>query len=219
MAQLKNIHSLSIGTPKPLIYENGKELNSGICKESVIDAFLTKDGFQGDGVANLRFHGGSDRAVCIYPYEHYALWESEFKTTLPTSTFGENLTVKNMLEKDVHIGDIFQVGEAVIQITQSRIPCSTITKRTNLSLLLNRLVETGYTGYLCRVLEEGVVREDSQITLLKQHCERLSVLVANDIYFQRLKDKETVEKLLGIQELATKWRESLIGRLEKLDAK
>jgi MOSC domain-containing protein YiiM len=219
MAQVKKIHSLSIGTPKPLIYENGEELNTGICKESVIDAFLTKDGFQGDGVANLRFHGGSDRAVCIYPYEHYALWESEFKTTLPTSTFGENLTVKNMLEKDVHIGDIFQVGEAVIQITQSRIPCSTITKRTNLSLLLNRLVETGYTGYLCRVLEEGVVREDSQITLLKQHCKRLSVLVANDIYFQRLKDKETLEKLLGIQELATKWRESLIGRLEKLDAK
>jgi MOSC domain-containing protein YiiM len=91
MAQVKNIHSLSIGTPKPLIYENGKELNTGICKDSVIDAFLTKDGFQGDGVANLRFHGGSDRAVCIYPYEHYALWESEFKTTLPTSTFGENL--------------------------------------------------------------------------------------------------------------------------------
>lgn len=219
MNQVKKIHSLSIGTPKTLICDNGKEMDTGICKEGVIEAFLTKSGFRGDGVADLRFHGGPDRAVCIYPYEHYALWESEFKTALPSSTFGENLTVTNMLEKDVHIGDIFQVGEAVIQITQSRIPCSTITKRTNLSLLLNRLVETGYTGYLCRVLEEGVVREDSQITLLKQQSERLSVLVANDIYFQRLKDKESIDKLLGIQALATKWRESLIGRLEKLDAK
>jgi MOSC domain-containing protein YiiM len=213
MNYVKEIHNLSIGTPKTLTYENGKEMNTGICKESVIDAFLTKNGFQGDGVANLRFHGGLDRAVCIYPYDHYSLWESEFKTTLPASTFGENLTVTNMLEKDVHIGDIFQVGEAVIQITQSRIPCDTITKRTNLSLLLKRMVETGYTGYLCRVLEEGVVREDSKITLLKQHPEKMSVLVANDIYFQRSKDKESIQKLLDIQELATKWRELLTGRL------
>ena len=213
MNYVKEIRNLSIGTPKTLTYENGEEMNTGICKESVIDALLTKNGFQGDGVANLRFHGGPDRAVCIYPYDHYALWESEFKTTLPASTFGENLTVTNMLEKEVHIGDIFQVGEAVIQITQSRIPCDTITKRTNLSLLLKRMVETGYTGYLCRVLEEGVVREDSQITLLKPHSERLSMLVANDIYFQRLKDKESIQKLLDIQELATNWRDSLTRRL------
>ena len=219
MNHVKRIHNLSIGTPTTLIYENGKELNTGICKDSVIDAFLTKNGFIGDGVANLRFHGGPDRAVCIYPYEHYALWESEFKSTLPVSAFGENLTVTNMLEKDVHIGDVFQVGEAVIQITQSRIPCNTITKRTNLSLLLKRMVETGYTGYLCRVLEEGVVREDSQITLLKQHHKKMSVLVTNDIYFQRLKDKESIQKLLDIEELATKWRESLTVRLEKIDAK
>ncbi|WP_210468103.1 MOSC domain-containing protein [Sporosarcina sp. 6E9] len=219
MSQMKRIHNLSIGTPKTLIYENGKEINTGICKESVHDAFLTKNGFRGDGVADLRFHGGADRAVCMYPYEHYTLWEAEFKTTLPTSAFGENLTVANMLEKDVHIGDIFQVGEAVIQITQSRIPCSTITKRTNLSLLLKRMVETGYTGYLCRVLKEGVVRDDSKITLLKQHPEKLSVLVANDIYFQRVNDKESIEKLLDIQELASRWRASLIVRLEKLDTK
>ena len=219
MNHVKRIHNLSIGTPTTLIYENGKELNTGICKDSVIDAFLTKNGFIGDGVANLRFHGGPDRAVCIYPYEHYALWDSEFKSTLPVSAFGENLTVTNMLEKDVYIGDVFQVGEAVIQITQSRIPCNTITKRTNLSLLLKRMVETGYTGYLCRVLEEGVVREDSQITLLKQHHKKMSVLVTNDIYFQRLKDKESIQKLLDIEELATKWRESLTVRLEKIDTK
>lgn len=55
-----------------------------------------------------------------------------------------------MLEKDVHIGDIFRLGEAVIQITQGRVPCSTITKRTNNPFLLKRMVQTGFTGYLCR---------------------------------------------------------------------
>ena len=56
-----------------------------------------------------------------------------------------------MLEKDVYIGDIFRIGEAVIQIIQGRIPCSTITKRTNNPSLLKRMVQTGFTGYLCRV--------------------------------------------------------------------
>ncbi len=140
-------------------YGDGLEINTGIRKETVEEAFLTREGFRGDSVANLRFHGGPDRAVCVYPYEHYSRWAEEFERPLPASAFGENLTVSNMLEADVHIGDTFQLGEAVIQITQSRIPCSTITKRTNHPLLLKRMVETGFTGYLCRVLVEGKLDE------------------------------------------------------------
>lgn len=97
----------SIGLPKKMKYGNDQELDTGICKQSTDEAFLTKEGFQGDGVADRRYHGGPDRAVCIYPYEHYLLWETEFNHTFPSSTFGENLTVTNMLEKDVSIGDIF----------------------------------------------------------------------------------------------------------------
>ena len=82
------------------------------------------------------------------------------KQSPTTSAFGENITVTNMLEQNVHIGDIFRLGDAVIQITQGRIPCSTITKRTDMPPLLKRMVETGFTGYLCRVLEEGTVRKD-----------------------------------------------------------
>lgn len=196
-------------------YGDDKEIVTGICKETVDEAFLTIEGFRGDGVADLRFHGGADRAVCVYPYEHYLQWEEEFGERLPPSSFGENITVSNMLEADVHIGDVFRLGDAVIQITQSRIPCSTITKRTNLPFLLKRMIETGYTGYLCRVLEEGIVSRDSEITLLERHPAQVSVLFTNQTYFHNSKDYKSAEKILNVPELAQKWRESLAKRVNK----
>lgn len=211
--ELKNF---SIGLPKKMKVENDKEIVTGICKQSIDEAFLTKEGFQGDGIADRRYHGGPDRAVCIYPYEHYSLWETEFNNIFPSSTFGENLTVSNMLEKDVYIGDIFRIGEAVIQITQGRIPCSTITKRTNNPSLLKKMVQTGSTGYLCRVLEEGNVRKDSKITLLESHPKEVTILYANEIYFHDQKNVEGIKKVLGVQELANEWRELLVNRLNKL---
>ncbi|MGG0184471.1 MOSC domain-containing protein [Bacillus rhizoplanae] len=206
----------SIGKPKTIQYAEEKEMTTGICKQLVEDAFLSKDGFRGDGVADLRFHGGPDRAVCIYPYEHYELWEKEFHTSLPTSAFGENITVTNMLEQDVCIGDVYHLGDAIVQITQGRIPCSTISKRLNIPGILPRIVETGYTGYLCRVLQEGTVRKDSQITLLERHPQQISILFANEVYFRGQKDVEGMEKIIAVPELAEDWRKSLTTRLAKL---
>lgn len=164
----------------------------------------------------MRYHGGPDRAVCVYPFEHYARWEEEFGKPLPQANFGENVTVTNMLEKDVHLGDIFRIGEAVIQITQSRIPCSTITKRTNNPSLLKRMIQTGFTGYLCRVLEEGIVRQDSRITLLESHPKQVSVLYSNEIYFRGQKNVEGMRKVLAVEELATELKETFESRLSKL---
>ncbi|CAI8767713.1 sulfurase [Bacillus pseudomycoides] len=212
---IKLVH-FSIGKPKQIQYGENKEMTTGICKELTEEAFLSKDGFLGDGVADLRFHGGPDRAVCVYPYEHYALWEQEFQITLPPSAFGENITVTNMLEHDIFIGDTYQLGEAVIQITQGRIPCSTISKRVGIPGILPRIVETGYTGYLCRVLQEGVVRKDSQMKLLERHPNQVSILFSNEVYFHRRKDTEAMEKIIAVPELAEAWREQLVDRLAKL---
>ncbi|MEI4829442.1 MOSC domain-containing protein [Bacillus sp. FJAT-53711] len=205
----------STGKPKTIQYAEDKEMTTGICKQLVDDAFLSKDGFRGDGVADLRYHGGPDRAVCVYPYEHYQLWEKEFHISLPTSAFGENVTVTNMLEQDVCIGDIYQLGDAIVQVTQGRIPCSTISKRLGISGILPRIVETGYTGYLCRVLQEGTVRKNSQITLLERHPQQVSILFANEVYFRGQKDVESMEKIIAVPELAEDWRKSLTARLEK----
>ncbi|PFL20658.1 MOSC domain-containing protein [Bacillus cereus] len=206
----------STGKPKQMKYSEDKEMITGICKELTEEAFLSKDGFLGDDVADLKHHGGPDRAVCVYPHEHYALWEEEFQTTLPASTFGENITVTNMLERDVCIGDTYQLGEAIIQVTQARVPCSTISKRLGIPGILPRIVATGFTGYLCRVLQEGTVRKDSKITLLERPSNNVSVLFSNEIYFHNRKDKDGIEKILAVPELAEIWRGQLEDRLAKL---
>ncbi|KGR77454.1 MOSC domain-containing protein [Ureibacillus sinduriensis] len=210
------LKAFTIGLPKKMTYENNRQVETGICKESVKEAFLTKEGFIGDGVADLKHHGGPDRAVCIYPYEHYAQWEKEFDTAMPNSAFGENITVTNMLESDVYIGDIYQLGEAIIQVTQGRVPCSTINKRTGLPTLMKRMVETGYTGYLCRVLQEGKVRNDSKITLIEKNPQGISVLFGNEIYFRRPKDVEAMQAILAVDALAQEWKGYMMKRLSKL---
>lgn len=215
-SKLIELKNFSIGLPQKMKYENNLEMDTGICKQTIEEALLTKDGFLGDGVADLQYHGGPDRAVCVYPYEHYLLWEKEFANRLPSSTFGENLTVTNLLEKNVYIGDVFRLGEAVIQITQGRIPCSTISKRTNNPFLLKRMVQTGFTGYLCRVLEEGIVRNDSHITLLESHPKKVSILYGNEIYFHKQKDVKGIKRILAVEELANEWKELLVNRLNKL---
>ncbi|ANU12265.1 MOSC domain-containing protein [Planococcus antarcticus DSM 14505] len=201
-----------------MTYGDGKEMESAIRKQQVEEAFLTKDGFHGDGVADLKHHGGPERAVCVYPYEHYDYWNNYFETQLPATAFGENLTVTNMLERNICIGDIFQIGEAVIQVTQGRVPCNTIDRRLDMKPLLKEMVKTGYTGYLCRVLEEGTIRADSVIRPVAKDPQQVSVLYANEINFHRPKDIDGIVKVLGAEDLADEWRQFLTKRLTKLTA-
>ncbi|WP_047152217.1 MOSC domain-containing protein [Aneurinibacillus tyrosinisolvens] len=202
--------ALSTGKPKTLSYK-GKNYESAICKDQVNEVFLSVERFEGDDVASLEFHGGPERTVCAYPYEHYAMWEKEFNISLPAAAFGENITVTNMLESQVCIGDVFRLGEAVIQVSQGRIPCKKISQRNGVDTFLPRVVETGYTGYFFRVLEEGMVRSDAKITLLQKHPLEVSVLFANRIFFHEKNNTEAIQRILQVDELAGAWR----GRLTK----
>lgn len=206
--------TLNIGRPKNMPYKE-TEFVSGIWKNPVAEAYLALDKFQGDDVANPSYHGGPDRAVCIYCREHYPMWDKEFQTKLPEAAFGENLTVRNMLEKEVCIGDVYKIGETVVQVTQGRYPCNTISKRNQLDNLWSRVFETGYTGFFCRVLEAGWIRSDSAITLLDRHPKEVSVLFANRILFHETKNIEGISRILEVEELAEVWRKKLAALLEK----
>lgn len=199
---------LNVGMPEHRNW-NGKQEVSAIGKKGVTQAFLSKESFQGDGVAATEFHGGPDRAVCFYPVEHYQQWSAEFEKSINPPTFGENISASGMMEKDVYIGDIYRLGDATVQVSQGRIPCSKISKNNEIDKLLKRVVETGYTGYFFRVIEEGMVYGDSDISLLERQQEDVSILVANEIYFHRRKDHRAIETLLGIEGLAEAWKKEL----------
>lgn len=210
------ITHFAIGMPKKMAYGNGKEMLTAIQKEPAQEVYLSVDGFQGDEVADKKHHGGPDRAVCLYPYEHYAFWEEKFNKRLPDAAFGENLTVTHMLEEEVFIGDIFRVGEAVIQVTQGRVPCHTIDRNTDMTPLLKAMIKTGFTGYMCRVLEEGFIRSDSDIELIERGSGGVSVLYANEVNFHQAHDAEAIRTVLKAEALAEKWQELLETKLAKI---
>ena len=106
-------------------------------------------------------------------------------------------------------------GDAVIQVTQGRNPCDTITKRTGVKGLLKRMIETSYTGYLCRVLKEGTITKDAEVKLIQAHPDQVSVWFTLDLYFHHSKDVEGMKRALEVSELAEDWKNKFQTRIEK----
>ncbi|MCP8970482.1 MOSC domain-containing protein [Ectobacillus ponti] len=207
----KMVH-LAVGTPKELNWNDKKEL-SAIGKSFVQAVELKTAGFVGDDVANHKFHGGPDRAVCLYPYEHYSYWEKVFQKKLILPAFGENITATGMTEEQVCIGDIYKIGDAIVQVSQGRVPCATISKHNQEKRLLEKVVETTLTGYFFRVLEEGTIMCDSDIHLVEKDANEISVSYATHILFHQKQDRAAVEKILMVDALAEEWRNRFLRLL------
>jgi MOSC domain-containing protein YiiM len=211
----RKIVYVSKGLPKNKSY-NGKEFHSGIWKEQADQLVVRSQRIDGDDVANPEYHGGPDRVVCAYPFEHYAHWEQKFGQPLTQSAFGENLTVSHMKEDQVCIGDIFQIGDAVLQVSQGRYPCGTINKRNSNNLLLKAIIETGFTGYFFRVLQEGTITPDSPIIQLSAHPKQVSVASIHHLYFhEKTPSQDAIQQMLDVEELALPWRKKLLEKLQQ----
>lgn len=205
---------LNVGETKEYVWNDQLE-QSAIGKSKVAEAFLSKFGFALDGVANTKAHGGPDRAVCLYPYEHYTLWEKEFGKRLSLPAFGENITTIGMTEKEMYIGDVVQIGDAVIEVTQGRVPCSTISKHNGIPPLLNRVFETCLTGYFFRVIKEGTIYANAEIKLMDRVQENYSILRGNQILFHEQENLEAIEEMLQLKAISDEWR----NRFNKILAK
>ncbi|WP_078592448.1 MOSC domain-containing protein [Evansella clarkii] len=213
MKRLKaNIISVNVGKPQTLS-RGEKSVTSALEKtpaEGTI--FLSRLNLAGDGQADLTNHGGEDKAVCVYAYDHYPFWEEELGQSLPLGAFGENLTVKGLVEEAVHIGDVFQWGEAQVQVSQPRVPCYKVGMRFGVKELPKLIAETGYTGFYMRVLKEGYVSADNPLQFVKRYSE-ISIAYVNHIYYEDRHNEEALKEISSIPELAAKWRESIQKQL------
>ncbi|MDT0000360.1 MOSC domain-containing protein [Listeria cossartiae subsp. cayugensis] len=210
----KIIH-LAVGKPKELDLQNNKKMMTGIEKQRVKTATLTMNGFENDAPHNLKYHGGVDRTVCIYPYEHYAKWAEMFGEELQISAFGENLIVTNMLEKTVQIGDKFQIGETIIQVTEARNPCSTIEKFNAIPNLYKAIHETGFTGYLCRTITPGLITETDEIKPVHQESHGVTVAFCHEKVLHKKGTNEDFERILAVEALSERYRDQVEKRIKK----
>lgn len=209
-----NIASLNIKLPEEVKTQTKTFFTAYNKTPQQQPVFLHKTHFEGDGVGDTKHHGGTDKAVCVYPIEHYEKWTTELNLEAPLSipAFGENLTVKGLLEDDVCIGDVFSVGKAIVQITQPRQPCQTLASILCRPDMIKKVVDTGRTGYYLRVLKEGLVAAGDEMLLIEKHPAQISVTESNRIKYGFLKDTEKGQRLIEVKELAESMRESLQKR-------
>ncbi|MEG7924656.1 MOSC domain-containing protein [Bacillus cereus] len=213
MANEYQLLSLNIGLPKEVTY-GGKVVHTGINKKQVKEpVYLSFVKFNGDGQADLVHHGGVDKAVCVYTGDHYPYWEKELSQDLVYGAFGENITVSGMSEEDVCIGDTFELGQAIVQVTQPRQPCFKLAKKYNIPKLPLYFQKTGYTGFYFRVLKEGWVSSVDTLKRLQSDPKGVSVAFANRIMHKEKQNIEGVKRILEVNALSNSWRKSFEKRI------
>lgn len=202
-----HVHLVNIGRPQ-IILVAGRQYSSAIRRRPVEGAAeLTLLGFAGDRVSDENVHGGPDKAVCCYPFEHYAWWRDTLGRTLAVPSFGENLTTVDMLETQVCIGDVFRIGTAEVQVTQPRMPCFKLANNLADPRAIVRIHENGFSGFYLRVLTTGAVKGADPIERIAHPHPDLTVHLLLSLRNDRNAAMPSAGRLARLPELSISWRE------------
>ncbi len=209
--------SVNVGAPSLLADSAHGRVWSGIRKQPVpvgTTLWLSLVNLAGDGQADLSVHGGPDKAVYAYPSEHAGSWSDELGMPIGPAAFGENLSTAGPLEPDVCIGDRWQWGEAVLEVSQPRWPCFKLALHLGRPDIQKRMRANGHTGWYLRVLEPGAVTVGDDLTLEHRDAARLSVFDAHLAMDDRHGDHiDRIVALADHPRLADEWRQPLRERL------
>ncbi|MBX5171643.1 MOSC domain-containing protein [Rhizobium sp. NZLR1b] len=149
------ILALCIGNPERLA---GKSYKTGIFKHAVNGAvMIDAEGLVGDAICNRKHHGGVDQAVYLEGSVCLDWWARELGHPINLGTFGENLVIEGLDNRQVAVGDRFMTGELVLEVTSCRIPCATFAARMNDPKFVKRYTQAGRPGIYCRVIANGIV--------------------------------------------------------------
>jgi MOSC domain-containing protein YiiM len=209
--------SIQVGSPRSFNGDSAGDHQSwttAFFKHSVDGPlWLGAVNLEGDAQANLKTHGGVDKAVCVYPVEHYLFWERRLARKITVSgAFAENFTTKGTVEDDSCIGDVLRVGDAICQISQPRPPCWKLARCWQIADLAEQVERTGRTGWYLRVLEQGYVQPGAAIQLLERPQPQWTVARANAILYNGLREPSLVQALAACSPLAPSWRDYLLSK-------
>lgn len=217
------LSSVQIGMPKDYGFEDAadthdKPWTTGFYKMPIQGrVFAGKTNLSGDGQADLKHHGGIDKAVLAYSADHYPEWRRQLALPdMPHGAFGENLTIAGLCEESVHIGDILRIGEAIFEVSQPRQPCWKLARRWRMHELTGMVVRNGRSGWYLRVVEEGWIEANMPVDLLERPNPDWSIARANKILHHCRKDLQLTEDLAAVTRLAASWVDELQERAEKL---
>ena len=212
--------SLNVGLPRQVRFQ-GELVTTGIFKKPVQGSVrLRKLNLEGDKQADLKVHGGVDKAVYAYAGEHYDYWRQELPDmSLPWGMFGENFTTEGMFEESVNIGDQFKVGTANLIATQPRMPCYKLGVKFGSMDMIKRFLASGLTGVYFKVMKEGELEQGDEIKLIKKDENSVTIKDIVRIYTIDKDDIQTIERAIKIKDLPNGWRYHFIKQLEQVGKK
>ena len=183
---------------------------SGYVKTAVDGSLMLDwDGLSSDQQADRENHGGVDKALFQYCSDHYQQWQQrnpEHRALLERiGAFGENISARGLHEENVYIGDRFQIGEALVEVSQGRQPCWKLGHFFNDQSMVKAVVDTAMGGWYYRVLERGKIGVGDPIELVDRPNPQMPVKKAFEVLVARKKDDETVAKLVDMPALSKSW--------------
>lgn len=209
--------ALSVSTPRTIEY-NGKPVETGFFNEPVDGKRMVwKLNIDGDEQADLKVHGGPDKAVYAFPHEHYPFYEDAHGPgPFRFGYFGENLTTTGMSEDVVRIGDRYRIGGALFEVTQPRSPCFKFGVRLAAREAIQSCLNSGKTGFYFRVIEEGELGAGDVINLIKKDETAPTVEETHRLYYFDKMNVDALQRAVRCEALKDVWRDEFASRLSSL---
>jgi ferredoxin-NADP reductase/MOSC domain-containing protein YiiM len=207
--------SVNVGLPRDIEWK-GRTVHTGVWKSPMPGRCrVGRLNLAGDGQGDLAGHGGEHRAVFVYQIESYRHWQEELKRNdFVHGQFGENFTIEGLPDDAVCIGDRYQIGSALFEVTQPRVTCYRVGIRVNEPLMPALLTSSGRPGFYFRVLREGDVGAGDDILKVGEAKERMTVAEINALLYSPNHPRDRLERALRIEQLSPGWRASFQALLQ-----
>jgi ferredoxin-NADP reductase/MOSC domain-containing protein YiiM/ferredoxin len=211
--------SVNVGLPRDIAWK-GRTVHSAVWKQSVSGRCrVGRLNLDGDGQGDLAGHGSEHRAVFVYQIESYRYWQEQLKRAdFVNGQFGENFTVEGLPDDVVCIGDRYQIGSALFEVTQPRVTCFRVGIRMNEPRMASSLTSSGRPGFYFRVLREGEVNAGDEIVKVGEARERMTVAEINALLYFPDHARERLERALMIEALSAGWRGSFEALLQSQES-
>lgn len=213
------LRSICVGRPRAMVWHS-KAITTSIFKSPVSGRVrVNRTNLADDEQSDLTVHGGVDKAVYVYPSEHYSFWREQLPDfPLPWGAFGENLTTDGLLENGTHIGDRLRIGSAEFAVTQPRMPCYKLGVRFDRADMVKMFLGSGRSGFYLKVVEEGEIGSGDAVTFTARDERAVSVADIVSLYVADNGNQDLLRRATELPDLPESWREYFRKRLREQDA-
>jgi len=212
MATNGKVLSINVGRPREFVY-NGRPAKSAVWKVPVVGRVAARGvNLEGDDQADRKVHGGPDKAVYAYAVEDLRWWEEKLGRSLPYGQFGENLTTEGIEVNDALVGERWEIGSAVLEVSEPRVPCWRLGVRMEDQMFPRRFTDAIRPGAYLRIIVEGNVGAGDEIRVTSKPPHNLTI---RDFFRIYTRDRDEVERLVAISAISEDWREWAEGWLQK----